>query len=310
MITFFTTAKPFEGHNGIIQRNALKSWTLLAADIEVILFGDDAGCAEIAQELGLRHEPEVDRNKFGRKRLDTMFARAQTLARHDILCYSNCDIILLPDFFQAVRRVKSAYKNFLVVGRRWNVDISEPIDFSSPAWQSSVRQAALTQNQIQDYWFIDYFTFSRGLFKDVPPLVVGPIYWDNWMVWKGLQTGMPVLDISPGVIAVHQNHEYKHHPLGKQGMYGGEQAELNLEAAGGKAHLRCIGDATHVVTEKGIKKNIWRHWSTFNRVAPSCARFLQFKLWNPTLFFFLGITRPLRTALGMRRRASVAPLKK
>jgi hypothetical protein len=29
MLTFFTTAKPFRGHHGIIQRNALKSWTLL-----------------------------------------------------------------------------------------------------------------------------------------------------------------------------------------------------------------------------------------------------------------------------------------
>jgi hypothetical protein len=29
MLTLFTTAKPFLGHTSIIQRNALKSWTLL-----------------------------------------------------------------------------------------------------------------------------------------------------------------------------------------------------------------------------------------------------------------------------------------
>ena len=45
MLTFFTTAKPFRGHNAIIQRNALKSWTLLRPDVEVILFGDDEGAA-------------------------------------------------------------------------------------------------------------------------------------------------------------------------------------------------------------------------------------------------------------------------
>lgn len=33
MITLFTTAKPFRGHDGIIQRNALRSWTLLRPDI-------------------------------------------------------------------------------------------------------------------------------------------------------------------------------------------------------------------------------------------------------------------------------------
>lgn len=69
MLTFFTTAKPFEGHSGVIQRNALKSWKLLHPDIEVILFGDDAGSAEIANGLGLRHEPFVERNSFGTKRL-------------------------------------------------------------------------------------------------------------------------------------------------------------------------------------------------------------------------------------------------
>src|SRR5262249_19151083 len=58
--TFFATAKPFEGHSGIIQRNALKSWMLLHPNVEVILFGDDKGAAEIAAELGLRHVPFVE----------------------------------------------------------------------------------------------------------------------------------------------------------------------------------------------------------------------------------------------------------
>jgi len=40
MIALFTRAKPFPGHNGVVQRNALKSWTLAAPDAEVILLGD------------------------------------------------------------------------------------------------------------------------------------------------------------------------------------------------------------------------------------------------------------------------------
>jgi hypothetical protein len=107
MITFFTTAKPFLGHNGIIQRNALKSWMLLDRDVDIILFGDDGESAEIAQELGLRREPLVERNEFGTIRIDAMFGRAQALAHHDIVCYSNSDIILFPDFLQAINRIKS-----------------------------------------------------------------------------------------------------------------------------------------------------------------------------------------------------------
>jgi FkbM family methyltransferase len=61
MLTLFTTAKPFRGHSGIIQRNALKSWTRLHPDIDIILFGDDEGATEVrrlsdvARELNLRH---------------------------------------------------------------------------------------------------------------------------------------------------------------------------------------------------------------------------------------------------------------
>src|SRR5271170_7475432 len=63
MITFFTTAKPFTGHNGVTQRNALKSWTLVHPDAEVILFGDDEGAAGAARELGIRHEPHTEKNE-------------------------------------------------------------------------------------------------------------------------------------------------------------------------------------------------------------------------------------------------------
>jgi hypothetical protein len=69
MLTLFRTAKPFRGHRGIIQLNALKSRTLLHPDIEIILFGDDEGAAEICTECGLRHEPHVERHESGVKRL-------------------------------------------------------------------------------------------------------------------------------------------------------------------------------------------------------------------------------------------------
>ena len=104
MLTFFTTAKPFEGHNGVIQRNALRSWKLLHPEVEVILFGDEEGAAEAAGELGLRHESYVERSARGTKRLDYVFERGQEIARHEIVCYCNCDILLTEDFRVAVAR--------------------------------------------------------------------------------------------------------------------------------------------------------------------------------------------------------------
>src|SRR4029077_5040800 len=115
IVTLFTTGKAFTGHSGVIQRNALESWKRLPGNVEVILFGDDVGAAEIAKELGLRHEPHVERNRLGSKRVDYLFGRAQEIARHEVLCYCNCDIILLGDFCAALERVRERHKRFLMV---------------------------------------------------------------------------------------------------------------------------------------------------------------------------------------------------
>src|SRR5258708_21831814 len=131
MLSIFTTAKPFRGHIGIIQRNAIQSWSRLHPEVEIILFGNEEGAAEIAQELELRHEAHVECNELGTKRLDSMFARAQAIARHDLLCYINCDIILMQDFCRAIERVRAMHREFLMVGRRWDTDITEPLPFQS-----------------------------------------------------------------------------------------------------------------------------------------------------------------------------------
>src|SRR5579872_3622849 len=83
MLTLFTTAKPFRGGDLTRQRNALRSWTLVHPDCQVILFGDVPEAHEVAAELGIHHVPDVLRSEYGSVRLDDMFARAQEMARHD-----------------------------------------------------------------------------------------------------------------------------------------------------------------------------------------------------------------------------------
>src|SRR5260370_34217025 len=112
MLTIFTTAKAFRGHFNVIQRNALKSWTLLYPDAEIILFGDDQGSAEAAKDLGMRHEPEVGRNEFGTILVSSMFEKSQSIGRHDLLCCANCDIVLLPDFRAALKQVNEKSQRF------------------------------------------------------------------------------------------------------------------------------------------------------------------------------------------------------
>ena len=105
MLTLFTIPKPFRGHVGVIQRNAIKSWVMLRPACQIILFGDEEGTLEVAKEWGVHHMPEVARNEFGTPLLDSTFATAHRLAINNILCYANADIMLLNDFMVAVTRL-------------------------------------------------------------------------------------------------------------------------------------------------------------------------------------------------------------
>ena len=311
MITLFTTAKPFVGHNAVIQRNALKSWTLLDPNVEIILFGDDEGAEVMASQLNIRHESYVERNSFGSKRLDYMFDRAQEIARHSVLCYLNCDIILTSDFGEAVKQTSSRQKPFLMVGRRWDTDITKILDMSAPQWQSQVRQTATASNHQRPPWWIDYFAFSRGLYQGkIPALVIGRVYWDNWLIWYAGASGAEVVDASPAVMAIHQNHDYGYHPKGQKGVWTDEQSQQNLKLCGGYGHLSTIESAQFVLHHKGLKPNPFYKLAhlriTVRRVLTkawsSAVAFLQTWLWYP----FLNVSRPLRNKIGLRHQKSSA----
>lgn len=315
MLTFFSTAKPFRGHSGIIQRNALKSWTLLRPDVEVILFGDEEGAAQTAEELGLRHEPRVERNEFGTKRLDTMFRRAQVIARHELLCYINCDILLMQDFRNAVQRVRAAHEQFLMVGRRWDVEIGEPLNFESKDWEANLRRRVSQEARRRTPDWIDYFVFTRGVYETkLPPFVVGRICWDNWLVWRALDAKLPVVDSSGAVWAVHQNHDYSYHAQGKSGVFHGLESGRNYQLAGGWRHLRTIADGTEVLRADGLKPNRLRHWAAAKRYTRQAARVLLHDAIEPAWFLVMHVTRPARRRLRLRAnnfrrlRAKMFPL--
>jgi hypothetical protein len=297
MITFFTTPKPFLGHIGIIQRNAIESWKRIHPDAEVILFGDDEGAAEAARSLQIRHVPDVKRNEHGTKYLSPIFDGAQDLASHNLLCYINCDIILLSDFRAALERVVSQPGSFLMAGRRWDTGITTPIDFSSADWQSSVKATAIAANHQRPAQWIDYFAFSRGLYyKNTPPFVIGRPGWDPWLMWHARDSGARIVDATKVVVAIHQNHDYSYHPDGEKGVWEGEEALKNMALLDNWRLFRTLQNATQILTPEGIHRNYGHWWA----LARSRASRMPSKIW----FAALNWTRPLRDRMGLRNKNS------
>ncbi|MBK8781500.1 MAG: hypothetical protein IPO22_06775 [Anaerolineales bacterium] len=65
------------------------------------------GLAEAAKELGVKHIPTVARNDSGTPLISSMFQLARENSNSELLCIINADMVLMPDFVEAAKQVKS-----------------------------------------------------------------------------------------------------------------------------------------------------------------------------------------------------------
>ena len=274
MLTIFTVPKPFRGHISLIQKNAIKSWTLLQPPCEIILFGDEEGVEETAQELGLRHIKNIAKNEYGTPLLNDIFTKAHNEAYSEVLCYVNTDIILLQDFIEAIKIVQTLNEAYLMVGQRWDVDIDIPWDFSREDWQETTCEYLKRHAKIHPPLGSDYFAFPRGNFESIPPFAVGRAGWDNWMIYNARTNGVPIVDATAITTVIHQNHDYSHVKQSVGNTYENPESAKNREMLRGTDRIYTPKDADYILTQNGLTKAvapkeisaIQRIWIFLNRI--------------------------------------------
>lgn len=256
MLTICTTAKPFRGHIAVIQRNAMMSWTRLEPRPEIILFGTEEGTAETARELGLRHVAEVARNRYGTPLLADILTKAEKQGTGDVFAYVNADIILTRRFGEGIEKARERFGKFLAVGRRTNLDVREALDFGA-GWEETLRARMEQEGRLESHTGIDFFAFARGEYENVPPLAIGRVWFDQWLVKYARKKGIPVVDLTEFAPIAHQVHDYNHVAGGRElGTYGGPEAEENLRYYGERPHRYTILSATHVMTKEGRLRRV------------------------------------------------------
>lgn len=272
----------------MIQRNAIKSWTALP-DVEVILLGNESGLAEVAKELNVKHIPNVKVNDNGVPLISSMFAAARENSNSDLLCIVNADMILMDDFAEAAKQAKGQKSKFVLLSQRWDLDITQPVEFIE-GWQNRLSSIVHRQGSLHRPAGSDFFLFPKSCYRDVPDFTIGRAGWDNWMIYKARTEGWAVIDCTPSVMIVHQNHDYSHLPEGKP-HYEHPETNENIRLAGGQAHVRyTILDATHQL----VGGKLSRPKVTSARLTRKLELFLR------AIFFFLpenmieSIARPKR----------------
>lgn len=203
MITMFTTCKPFvEDHVVARQTRAIKSWLLFTGS--VILFGKDEGTKHVADKLGCKYVPDVECNEQGRPFLNAMFKRVQDMWPGPHFCYANSDNMLagIPKAFE---RVACKFPHFLMIGKRFDWlpkrGNTEALAEMAEGWQDRP-----LRGRMHNEWALEYFGFTRGLFRNLPQFLPGWPGWDNWTVLNALKVDLPVVDVTQVVSCVHQQH--------------------------------------------------------------------------------------------------------
>lgn len=284
IITLFSAPKPFTNpHIAIIQRNAIASWTKLP-DVDVILLGNEPGLVEAARDLGVKHIEDIPRSPSGAPLMDAMFALARQHGTGDLLCIINADIILFPDFVSTAQALAAQRQKFVMLGQRWDYDQTSLIDFSQ-GWADRLRSTVRHLGELHRPTGSDYFLFPLACYTDLPAFVIGRAGWDNWMIYKARKAGWPVVDATPSVMIVHQNHDYSHLP-GGQPHYKHPETDENIRLAGGREVTRfTLLDANYriksgeILLHKLNRVRLWRRIEAWPLLAFGSAR-LSNLLWR------------------------------
>jgi len=227
-MSIFTTCKPFHGQTRAIQENAIKSWTLLQPRPEIIILGNDSGADRTAQLLSVRHEPELAPLNltmpaswklqvalpFGEilpspPFVSSIFEMGQRMASHSLVAYVNADIILGQRFMLAAQAANHTFDNdpFLMTGLRWDLMGWHGLDIGRPGWWQKLEGRIMESGRFHTCTGADYFVFRRGLWPEIPPYYIGQSAWDNWLIMDVVRRGLPVVDATPFVWAIHHGLE-------------------------------------------------------------------------------------------------------
>jgi hypothetical protein len=162
---------------------------------------------------------------------------------------------LFNDFINAANNIQNYHKKFLIIGQRWDMDVSKEIG-ENPSEFSNYRSQIIDKAKLHPPMGSDYCIFPRSCFSSIPDFAIGRAGWDNWFIYKSRWEGWTVIDATEDVMVVHQSHDYSHLPGGKP-HYRLPETKRNVILGGGEHTIFTLHDAQFYLQKgKLIKKRL------------------------------------------------------
>ena len=180
--------------------NSLKSFEFLRSTLYVVIFADDTSlCAgSHLSQIGLVRTSCLQskpHDHFRRPTIDFILrSMLEHVASKHVAMYVNSDIILFANHFDApYDLVRKNSKAFVITGRRYDLDVTNPVDFSSEQSLRTFSRIALEQGKQHGQYGLDFFIFSYAALTMIikqgfTAFLVGIYRWDNVMLSTVLLT--------------------------------------------------------------------------------------------------------------------------
>lgn len=211
MITIFSTTKAFKGISAIHQMNAIQSW-MSHGPVQILLYGRSEGIEMAEKFEQVQVIDKVEANEAGVPFINFMFAHTSQIAKSDICCFLNSDIIITKGFYDTALNIhKKVEKKYLIVGQRTNGKIDDSINFNNH-WEREFIQRHGSSFQLHVPLGSDYFIFPKNQYSidNIPPMLVGRPGWDLWMIRDSRRKQYQTIDATLTAVIYHPFHEYGH----------------------------------------------------------------------------------------------------
>lgn len=265
-ILFLTCPKRFHEETGQMQVRAIRSWRALGAEVALLGPETDVETAPVMEGVFTRIVP--GREGISKLPLFSDLLKAITSNPSPLLCYLNADI-LLPGNLAGLKASHDAFfyeeerlpEKFLITGSRWDLGAGVfPEDPGSNEAVVGMLQKGGPQGDVElhDESAMDYFIFPKGMFDEIPPLIVGRGGYDNALLAYCMRRGIPVIDSSREWPVLHQFHGYQHKAGGRNEVYFGDEAMFNRRTHRILHSLPNSLDADFCLDQGRLIKTMWR----------------------------------------------------
>jgi hypothetical protein len=255
-LTIFSAPKPFtDPHIAMVQRNAIRSWLAMGPEVEVLLVGQEEGLSQAAKDLEVTLLPNVQRNEYGTPLVNSIFQLAREASHSPVLAFANTDMLFFPETVEIVNNVAASHSDFVLLGRRFDLDINAPIDFSA-GWDAHLHKEISRHGRLHTMGGSDYFIFPRNLYGSIPKFAIGRAGWDNWMIYHAISRNWLAVDATPSLPVVHQNHDYAHLTDAPTHQRVPETFS-NAELGGGMRNMYMLLDLQYRLVNGKVRRAPW-----------------------------------------------------